>query len=223
MSPRGDTESLLAELTRDLQPVRRLPPLRVSAIAVVAVWLAGTMLHWFAGFPRPRFGAGSGWEDPVYAAIFVGLVLASAAGVSSALARGIPGREGTAAFGAWGLALGLVLAAGAALSDVFVTGRGALVATAIASLPCVARSLLLALAPAAVACVFLARAWLRRPGSVGFVVALTCVALGAIAVHASCVTGDALHMLLGHAAGTVVVAALLALPAAGWLRAFPRT
>ncbi len=218
-----DTERLLQDLSRDLRPVRRLPPLHVATIAVVAVWLAGTALHWLAGFPRPRFGAGGGWDDPVYVAIFAGLVLASAAGVVSALARGIPGREGTAALGAWVLLLGLVLATGAALSDVFGPGRGGLVATATASLPCVGRSLLLALAPAALACAFLVRAWERRPGSGGFVVALTGLALGAIAVHASCVTGDALHMLLGHAAGTVVAAALLALPAAGYLRARLRT
>jgi hypothetical protein len=212
------TEDLVRELAGDLSPVRRIPSLRVVAAGMLAAWLVGLVLHRSAGAGQPRIGQTGGPGDPVYLAILVGWALVATGGIPAALARAVPGREPIACAGALVLALGLLLASAAAALGVELGGEARLGQ----SLPCLGRAALLALAPGLVACAFLARAWGQRPLPAALALTLAAVALGALAVHASCVTGDGLHRLLGHVLGPALAAGLLALPIASWLRSHPR-
>lgn len=206
------TEDLLRELAHDLPPVRRLPPLRVAGAGVLAAWLAGAVSY-TSLFGVSRVSESGGVGDPVYLLILVGLALAAAGGLPAALARAVPGREPTARAGAFVLAAGLLLAAGGGLTGVAQAGG----LTGGGGLACLGRAALLALAPGLVTCAFLARAWQRRPGPAALAVALASLALGAVAVHASCVAEGGAHRLVGHVLGPLLTAGLLALPLARWL------
>jgi len=210
---RPSTESLLAELARDVEPVRPIPPLRAGALAILGVWGAGAALYWsFMGTPGLE-----GLADPNRRGIAAALAVAAAGGLAATLARAVPGRERTERLGAAGLAAGFLLA-------VFAVG-GAWIATGASdggspslAFACLGRAALLALAPALLALGWLVRAWDVRPAVGGLVASLMAAALGALVVHTSCAQAEASHMLVGHVVGPVAVAGLLALLVAPWLR-----
>ena len=217
MSPRS-TEQVVSELSRDLSPVRRIPPLRAGVAAIFLVWVAALGVDWLRGGALPQTGRDSGFGDPTYVAIFAGLVLAAAGGVLAELARAVPGREAVARIATGVLGAGLLLATTAGAVACLGGAAGAVPASAMLS--CAGRSALLAVAPAVVACLFIARAWPRRSGLGAALGMLGAVALGAVAVHASCVTGDPLHMLLGHALGPLAIGLAFALPVQVALRRY---
>jgi hypothetical protein len=208
------TEQLIAQLAHELEPVRRLPPLRRVALAWLGVWAAGIALSWLLGGAGLRLTDPGGLGDPIFAAIFAALGLAAAGGGVAVVARAVPGRERLARAGLAALGLGCAGAVGAA--GLGGLGRPGPISPALA-LTCTAHAVGFALAPAAIGVAWLARAWETRPGRGALVASLAAAALGASAVHASCITGDAWHMGLGHALGPALVAVAGAWLARIWL------
>jgi hypothetical protein len=101
--------------------------------------------------------------------------------------------------GVFGIVAGDGLAAGERITD---------------CLSCIGRSLTLGAAPVLLACAFIVYAAVRRPGT-GTAWALAGgVALGAVAVHATCPSESALHWLLAHTLAPAMAVLLLTAPLA---------
>jgi hypothetical protein len=214
MTPRRSSEELVAELAGSLEPVRPVAPLRGQLAAIAGVWAAtGAALLAFAG-ARPVAVAARGAAS---VAILVALALLGGAGATIGVASRIPGRERVVR------AASAVLLAGAGLLLAVLAqlAGGPLGPELLArALPCIDRSLLLALPPAAAVGLLAARGapWHVQMSALG--VALGASALGGLLVHLTCPSPDPWHWLLAHA----VVPALggLALgAAAGWLLTRP--
>jgi hypothetical protein len=126
----------------------------------------------------------------------------------------------------WGLAVALVGACTAAAAGLWALARadaaGASVALS-ASVQCGGRASVLGVLPALLLCVFLARAFERRPLLGACLGATGALALGAVAVHTSCADGRALHVLLGHWLTPIAAALLLALPLSLLVRRLSRS
>jgi len=200
---------LIAELERDLEPVRPVAPLR-RVIGLLGVLWAGIVgVAALVQGVRPDlevllatpFGQGG---------IFAGLILAGVAGVVAALALAIPGRERAARAA---LALGLAGIAWAAAVGVrlFVTSP-LLASTGAADLHCLGVAFGMALLPALGIVAFGARAAPFRPLVLVLAAAASTAALGAAAAQTSCPLGDAGHLLRGHVFGPALAALLLTLP-----------
>ena len=156
--------------------------------------------------------SGVPWSDPVFLVVLAGLATTAAGGILAALAGAVPGREGEARLGRRILGVGLLLAAGGVLWGV---GRADALEPALpiaSSLRCGGRAAALGLVPALVVCVFLARAFERRPLLGAACAALGALGLGAVAAHASCSGGGPLHLMIGHWLTPFGAALVLALP-----------
>jgi hypothetical protein len=216
------TEDLLSELARDLAPVRPIPRLTAVALGLLGTWGVGVVLFWLVAGAWPQLAQPGGLADPVFAAIFAALGAAGLGGTLATLARAVPGRERLARGGAWTLALGLSVATAVALLG-WAFGEAGSPATPLHTATCVVRSAVLGVAPALLGFAWLARAWEPRPAIGAWAASLGAAALGGCAVHASCVTGDGLHMLIGHALGPAAVALAVGWRGRRWLgrRALP--
>ena len=84
------------------------------------------------------------------------------------------------------------------------------------STACIAKTAAIAALPLAVAAVFLAHGLVRRSWLTAGLGVVGASALAGMAIHVSCRVEGALHMLLGHAMGPLVLALALAVPV-GWL------
>ena len=213
---RPSTASLISQLARDLQPVRRVPPLRKVGLGLLAVWGVGVALSWSVGGVQPRLTEPGGLSDPTFAAIFAGLCIAGVGGGVATLARAVPGRERLARLGLGLLFGGFAVVAGFAVFGWLAGGAGASVPPA-RTASCAAHAAVLGVTPALLGFAWLARAWEARPGFGAAVAGLGAAALGSCAVHASCITGDGLHVLVGHALGPAGVAVVLASGGAWWI------
>lgn len=209
MSDLQPSEALVESLARDLTPVSRIPRLRTVAGLGLLAWLAAAALHAFLT-TRPQLGELS----PLRVLVFAGLALAAAGGLTAALAAAVPGRETAMRLGR-GVLLGGALLAGATAAIALWedSGTGAVSRLPLwTSFACIVRSTLVGTVPGAVVGLFAARAFALRPALAGCLVALAAVSLGALAVHASCLATDPLHVLAGHALGPVAITLALALP-----------
>jgi hypothetical protein len=189
--------------------VRPIPPLRASVAAVAGTGLAVIGVGWLFGTHLPRVWADSAWSDSLFLVILAGLALAAIGAISSALASAVPGRERAARMGFRIGVLGLSFTLGSGLWGIvrkpFVFGLGDLSAYS----ACLVSALALGLASCVVACVLIGRAEMRRPNASAALAIAGSVALGAVAVHASCPAGDALHQLVAHASAPLITAAVL--------------
>jgi hypothetical protein len=206
------TESLLRELPRNLEPVRPMPRLRTLVVAAVAAFALTLAIDGLLGHPLPLVAGGVAWADGGFLTLLAGLLLTAAGAILAALAGAVPGRERAAAAG-WRVAVaGVAVAASAGcwalLGFAGADSEGALDL----GFECAGRASLLGVVPALVLCVFLARAFERRPLLGAGAAAVGALALGAAAVHASCANGGVLHMLLGHWLTPFAAALLLAAP-----------
>ena len=210
MSP--GSERLVEELARDLEPVRPLPPLRRMVAVVLGVGAAA------AAAGVAYLGANPDLADvaqgyPGFVAIWVGLLLVAVGGVVAALAGAVPGREpeARAAFGVTALGAGVAVGLGGIL---VLNGPEAAVpaAPAWASGLCASLAALLSLPAAAVGLGFVLRGAPGRPLASLVAAASGALALGSFANHMHCVQLDAAHLLMGHALGPLLAAALLAVP-----------
>ena len=217
------TESLLRELTRDLEPVRRVARLRHAALGAVAVWALAVAAQAAWSGPLPFRVPGIAWGDPAFLAVLAGLIAAASGAVTAALAGAVPGREFAARRGRAVALLGVLVASlggvGAGLRAELTAAQGALES----GLLCTGRASALALVPAVFLCVTLARAYERRPLWGASYASLGAMALGALAVHTSCNAAGPLHLLLGHSLTPFAVALVLALPLSVVLRRVSRS
>ena len=210
MSERS-TESLLRELARDLPVVRPLPSDRTVAAVVLAVFGVAIAANGMLGFPMPDFGRAV-WTDFLFLALLSCLFAVAVGGTIAALAGAVPGREpeghvarGFAVAGQLG-----ALAAGFAASS--ASGEFAESLPIESSIQCIERSIALGLLPTLAMCFYLGRALERRPMSASVLAILGTAGLGAGFVHASCTSGNAVHMLFGHGAAPLVATLVLLVP-----------
>ena len=221
MSARS-TEPLLRELARDLQPVQPLPRLRSVAAGTLLIWLLALFVDWMFGGPSPRFADGELWREPAFVAVLAGLLCTAVGATLAALAGAVPGREGDARIGiAVGIG-GLALATASGVWAVAGQGAGSGSHPLATSVACVSRATALGIVPALVACAFLARALVRTPRAGAAAATVGCAALGAVAVHMSCPSEGALHMLLGHSLAPFFAALVFAFPLAALVSRFSR-
>ena len=87
----GSSDRLISDLVDDLEPVSPLPRLRMAFAIILALWTA--MLGIVLWAKEGDVGVQSLFVNWIYFGSFLGLLVASFGGTSSALAAGIPGRE----------------------------------------------------------------------------------------------------------------------------------
>jgi len=204
------TDELIQELSRDLPPVRPIPPLRWMVAGVLLLWaaiaLAGVMLRGVAvdllPLSGPRVSA---------AAVFAGLALTGLGGVLAAFGLAVPGRERLGRAGLVTALVGLAVAAG--LGTILAWQSVAPPpAPAASDLGCLGIGLALGFLPAVAAVLLAGRAAPHRPLVVVLAAAAGTAALGAVAAQASCPSLDLRHLILGHVLAPAAAAALLTLP-----------
>lgn len=222
MSERS-TESLLRELPRGLEKVRPIPRLRSMLALTLGAFALALLADVLLGHPVPLLAPGVAWGDPVFVAVLAGLLLTAAGGIPAALAGAVPGREGAARWGLGVALLGALMAAGSGLWALARADAAGASPALSASLQCGGRASALGVVPALLLCLFLARAFERRPLLGAGLGATGALALGAVAVHASCADGRALHVLLGHWVTPTAVALVLALPLSLLVRRLSRS
>jgi len=209
VSERG-TEVMLEGLVENLEPVKPIPPLRsvFRMLALIFGVAALVNLLWVGRSLAPL----SAWLHPPFWLLLIGLVVTAGGSMLAALTGAIPGRErlarmgrGTAWAGALMASLGGILGLAAADPVVARFPLGITVA-------CAWRACALGAVPAAALCVYLARAFERRPGVAAIFACVGAVTLGSGLVHTSCPSRESLHLLLGHWLAPLGLALLLALP-----------
>jgi len=211
------TETLVRELTDDLQPVRRIPRLRTVALLVLAVGGAAAAANTaITGWPFPLVTARLPSGEGSFLMMLAGLALAAGGALVAALAGAVPGRDVAARSGRLSAVVGVALAVGGATWWALMTGAKEAVLPLSSCFGCASHALALALPPALVVGLFLGRALARRPLALSAFAATGVLALGAGFVHASCTDGGALHVALGHVVAPLVLAPLLAWPLS-WL------
>jgi hypothetical protein len=211
------TEGLVRELARDLRRVRRIPRLGTVAAAALTLWLAALGIETWLGGPGLALRGDGAWRDPFYLAALVGLGVAALGATLAGLGAAVPGREAAARTGMGVAAAGLGTAAAVGLLGVAIRGADLGAAELRACASCMARALELGVAPALVACAFVARASIRWPGAPSLLALAGSAALGAFAVHATCPANGAFHQLVGHVLAPIAAAALLSVPLAALL------
>ena len=208
----AETFEVIEAIASDLVPVRRIPPLHRSAVAVALLWavIGGAALA--AKGLRPDVAAAL-LESRGFVAILTGLVLVGAGGVGAALAGSVPGREVAARRSlATGL-VGAILCVGVGAVLVLRGGAPLVPAASLGSdASCLTLALLLALPPAVGVLLFSARAAPHRRLLVALFASAGTVALGAVVVHLSCDCIHPRHLILSHALAPVAGALLLTLP-----------
>jgi len=216
------TEALLRRLSRDVAPVRPLPSLRRLSLLLLAV-LGGVLALEAAVAGGPAgLVAGAPWSSGASLLLLAGLALAAAGAAGGALAGAVPGREREARAARALAGLGLLVATGGALAWLRQAAAEPELPWA-SSLGCAARSLLLGLAPGALLLGFLAWGCEPRPRRGALLATGAAAAAGATLVHASCSDSGALHVVLGHCAVPLALAALAALPLGALLARARRT
>lgn len=211
------TDALLRELADDLAPVKRIPRLRsVALVAIAGCGVMAGLNTWLTGWPLPFLAAGLPSRELSFLATLAGLALAAAGALTAALAGAVPGRSVAARAGRVTAAIGVALALVGAVW--WALGAGAMEKTMpLAScVGCASHALLLALPPALIVGLFIGYTLARRPVALCAFAATGALALGAWVIHASCTDGGALHVAIGHVAGPLGLALMLALPLS-WL------
>jgi hypothetical protein len=201
---------MLEGLVQKLEPVRPIPQLWSLFLMLALIFGVAVVLNllWVGLSFRPL----SAWLHAPFLVLLIGLVVTAGGSMLAAVSGAIPGREGLARGGrrtAWAGALVASLGGGLGLAAADnVVAQFPLSIT----LACAWRASALGAVPAAALCVYLARAFERRPGMGAIFACVGAVTMGAGLVHASCPAGDARHLLVGHWVAPLGLALLLALP-----------
>jgi len=204
-------EDLIQELTRDLEPVRPIPPLRNVVAGVVGLWLVVACAGvWILGM-RPDLAEAT-IADLGVTAVFVSLMGAGLLGVIAALALSVPGREQLARVGLLG-GLGALAIAGGLGTLLFARSPVAEVPAAMGSdLVCLGIACAVGLLPGLGVVWFAGRSAPYQPLVLVLAAAAGTAALGAVSAHASCPYADLRHMLVGHVLAPAAGALLLTVP-----------
>jgi hypothetical protein len=209
------TESLLRELVDGLEPVRPVPTVRGLVLAVVGAFAVAAALNGI--WPGLTFAPPPAWRSLPFLALLAGLATAAAGSLRAVATGAIPGREAAARSGRRVAVAGALLATAGGVAGVAAADDVMAHFPLGVTVACACRASLLAVLPAAVLCVYLTRAFERRPRVGAAFACLGAAALGAAWVHATCPLLEPLHGLLGHWVGPAGVGLLLALPVSLWL------
>jgi hypothetical protein len=202
------TERVVGRLTASLEPVRRIPRLR--SVAVMALAVAALIGALAVGVRGLRADVRALEMTMPWLAVLVGLSLLGVGALVAALGSSVPGREGTTRAGGAGATLGLLLAAGAGFA-LLVRAMGMEPVGAHwawEGLVCLASAGAVAVVPGVLLGSFVHRAAPQRPIAALSVAAGAALALGAVAVHLSCPSNDARHLLLFHVGAPAAGAAI---------------
>ncbi len=209
------SERLVEELARDLEPVRRVPPLRRTTAIVLGVGAVAGVVGLAVTGANAELGEAVR-RYPSLLAITAGLLLVAVGGTVAALAGAVPGRESEARAAFWVTVVGAAVALGVGGLLAFTGPEASIGAAPIgAAGMCASIATMIALPAAAIGLGFVLRGAPGRPLSCLAAAAAGSVALGSIANHMHCAQFDAAHLVLGHALAPVLGILLLALP--GWL------
>lgn len=212
----GSSDRLISDLVDDLEPVSPLPRLRMAFAIILALWTA--MLGIVLWAKEGDAGVQSLFVNWIYFGSFLGLLVASFGGTSSALAAGIPGRERVEIGGMLVSLVGLLAAAAACLVGIYQLGLSTPASPAGMDAMCFQEGAVLSLLPAGVILSFLVRGWAAHPVRAALVALLGSGALGAMIVHLSCGFLEPRHMLLSHLSVPIVLVLLGIYPLAVVLR-----
>jgi len=216
------TEERIRELAQDLAPVTPIPRLRTVGAGLFASFALILVADWVSGGAEPRPLGDAAWSSPSFLAALGGVALVAFGATSAAVASAVPGRAATARSGLRVTALGFALALtgwilGAASG---APDHGGEDLNSI--LGCAARAFALGVVPALLCAAFAVYAAMRRASLTAALALAGGVALGAVAVHASCRSNSPLHQLVAHtlapAAAVVLLTAPLALLMSRWAR-----
>ena len=195
---RRSTDSLIRDLSRGLEPVRRVPPLH--GVAAVAVTLAVAT----AAIALVTWGLNETFRglhpEPRYWVAIAGMLAFAAGAATAALGSTIPGNDRLIRGGVAVMAVGAAVTLfGSALFLARISaGEPAGSFWSALSLVCLGRSSLVAVPAAALLTVFAARGFPHRPWlTVGFG-ALGLVAFGALPVTMSCGSQSIFHIVFAH-------------------------
>ena len=212
------TEALIAELRRDLRPVRPIPRLRWVALTLLGLWMA-------LALPLSIWPGANAVGQPGFLPPFGCLGLLAGGGAWATLSCMVPGRDASTRRGMALAAAGLVGILALGVHQIAHDGLAAFPPATLDYLSaslyydgfCVGLATLLALPIWSVLVLFSRRSWVLRPRSVALLASVASVGAGALIVHAICGEGCARHALGSHAlapawGGLVLLpAALLAL------------
>lgn len=207
------TQDLVATLSSELQPVRRIPPIRVGLTGVLVAWsIVFVALSWLHEPSVPlsdRLAANGAW-----AGVLFGLALCALCATIAALAGAVPGREELERRARW---LGVGGLAMAALVAGYATWAAwdAESATWRLDATCFTVASVVGLVPAAGLIAYLRRGFVLRPDRDAALLLLGAFGLGATAVHFICHHAGARHALLGHTLVPFVLTSALVLPLRG--------
>ncbi|MBW2280474.1 MAG: DUF1109 family protein [Deltaproteobacteria bacterium] len=192
------TDSLIRELSRGLQPVRRVPPLhRVAALAAALALATAAIALVTWGLNETFRGLN---PEPRYWVAIAGLLSFAAGGAAAALGSTVPGNDPLIRGGVAAMVAGAMLTLlGSALFLARISaGEPAGSFWSALSLVCLGRSSLVAIPAAALLTLFAARGFPHRPWlTVGFGT-LGLVAFGALPVTMSCGSESIFHIVFAH-------------------------
>ena len=206
------TDRLIASLSDDLAPVRRLPRLRSAFAIVLTVW--ATFLGLVVVGLDGEITTGSILGNRVYFASFLGLVVAALGATASALASGVPGRERVEVVGMILSAFGLLAGCAACLIGMRSLGLEVERSPEGLDAMCFQHAAVFSLLPAGVILSFLVRGWTARPVRAATIALIGSGALGALIVHLSCGFLGPKHVMLSHMSVPFVLALLGVYPIA---------
>ncbi len=206
-----ESEELVRELARDLEPVQPLPPLRFVVAGLLGLWGLVAAVGVVVLGSRPDLAEAWLGRGGV-AFVFGGLGLAGVAGLVAAVGLGVPGREGLVRLGVLAAGIGMALAAAAGSVLLFEspmpwTGSGWT-----ADLTCLAVAVAVGVLPAVGVVAFAGRAAPFRPLVLVVAAAASAAALGTVAAQASCPMADLRHLLTGHVLAPAAGALVLSTP-----------
>ncbi len=204
--PETETEQFAAALARILEPVRRIPPLRLvaAALSLAALFVAGIAT------------AVLGPRDNVLASLplvggLAGFFMFGVGGLVAALGASVPGREDLSRVGFGGIAIALAIWA---VSSIAALRGGGMVGPSdanwiSATFTCLGLATAVGFVPAVALLAFVIGAFPYRPALAGGLGAAAMVAFGAGAVHLTCAHEGVFHVSLGHVIGPLVGGALV--------------
>jgi len=208
----AETRALAEGLSREVEPVRRIPRLRSVLGGVVA--LAGVAAGWTllrSGGVRSDLVAILS-QYPGFAAIGVGLVAMGVGGSIAAVAASVPGRDALERFGMALLVVGAFVGFLAAPGWILLHSAGVSLWPGRDEFMCLQGAIWVALLPCVAVLGFVFWAAPRRPVWAGLFGVAGAVALGAITMHASCPNDGAAHWIMGHALAPLMGALAAVLP-----------
>jgi hypothetical protein len=174
-------------------------------------WMYAIALNAWLGFPMPSFGRAV-WSNFLFLGLLSCLAAVALGGTLAALTGAVPGREPEGHVAAGVAIAGLLGAIAAGIAASVASGEFGESLPIQSSLMCALRGAGLGLLPVLAVCLFLGRSLVRRPTFAAALALFGATGLGACFVHASCTAGNAVHMLLGHAAAPLSVTLVLLVP-----------